>query len=132
MPDGERSLYVMLTSKKLQEKKKAPTELHEMDLFIGCLYALTQSSKKGGIVCVFNKQSDGLFPAPDLGRIGSEHWCFKELLRHWTFAEAPNGVEEDTLDYFWDTDQFMHCFHEHYCTYFEHSWKVTVDKRIFW
>eukprot|EP00957_Ditylum_brightwellii_P004282 325263-Ditylum_brightwellii.AAC.1 len=75
-------------------------DLCEMDLFIGCLYALTQASKISGIGCAVNKQNDGLFPAPGLGRFGLEHWHFKELLSNWTFAEAPDGVEKDTLDYY--------------------------------
>eukprot|EP00957_Ditylum_brightwellii_P150763 11479363-Ditylum_brightwellii.AAC.1 len=126
MPDGERSLYVRLTSKKHSENKKAPTDLHEMDIFIGCFYAMTQASKKIGIASAFNKQSDGLFPAPDLGRFGLEHWCFKELLSHWTFAEAPDGVEEDALGCCWDTDQLIHYFNKHYSTDFKHGWKVTM------
>eukprot|EP00957_Ditylum_brightwellii_P139981 10666317-Ditylum_brightwellii.AAC.1 len=75
MPNEERSLYVRLASKKLQDSY---------------LYTLKQASEKGGIVCAFNKQSDGLFPAQDLARFDLEHWCFKELLTHWAFAEAPN------------------------------------------
>eukprot|EP00957_Ditylum_brightwellii_P088978 6775577-Ditylum_brightwellii.AAC.1 len=103
MPDGERSLYVRLTSKKLQENNKAPTNLQKIDLFVASLYALTRASKKGGIVCAFNKQSD----------------------------EAPDSVEEDTLDYYWNTDQLIHCFNKYYHTNSEHSWKATMDERIF-
>eukprot|EP00957_Ditylum_brightwellii_P135704 10348768-Ditylum_brightwellii.AAC.1 len=83
MPTGERSLWVRLTSEKLKANGKAPTDFQEMDLFI--------APKKGGLCCAFEKRSDGLFPAPDLGKFGLEHWCFKELLSHWTFAEVPNG-----------------------------------------
>eukprot|EP00957_Ditylum_brightwellii_P209998 15364463-Ditylum_brightwellii.AAC.1 len=64
----------------------------------GCLYALIKASKKGSIVCAFNKKSDGLFPVQGLGRLCLEHWHFKELLSHWTFAEDPDGVDKDTLD----------------------------------
>eukprot|EP00957_Ditylum_brightwellii_P067535 5126993-Ditylum_brightwellii.AAC.1 len=91
MPTGERSLWVKLTSEKLKANEKAPTNLQEMDLFIGCLFPVIQAPKKGGLCHPFEKQSDGLFPAPDLGRFGLEHCCFKELLSHWTFAEVPNG-----------------------------------------
>eukprot|EP00957_Ditylum_brightwellii_P062014 4706582-Ditylum_brightwellii.AAC.1 len=102
-----------------------------MDLFIGCLYALTHASKKGDTVHAFNRQSDGRFPEPDLERFGLKHWCFKELLSHLTFAEASDGVEEDTLYYYWDTDQLIHCFNEHYHTKFKYGWKVIADERIF-
>ena len=38
-----------------------------MKLFLGILFAVTQASKKGGIVRVFDLCSDGFFPDPDLG-----------------------------------------------------------------
>eukprot|EP00957_Ditylum_brightwellii_P101062 7702609-Ditylum_brightwellii.AAC.1 len=67
MSTDERSLWVRLTSEKLKANGKAITDLQEMGLFIGRLFVVTQAPKKGGLFCAFQKRSDGLFPAPDLG-----------------------------------------------------------------
>eukprot|EP00957_Ditylum_brightwellii_P170835 13003018-Ditylum_brightwellii.AAC.1 len=93
MPNGEVALWVRLTNKKLRANNKAETGIIEMNMFLGCLFAVTQEPRKG---------------------------------------EVPNGVEEDKLDYYWDADQYVGHFNEHYKVNFKHGWKVTVDEYIFW
>eukprot|EP00957_Ditylum_brightwellii_P184727 14069534-Ditylum_brightwellii.AAC.1 len=87
MPSGEVTLWVRFTNRKLRANNKAEADIIEMNMFLGYLFAVTQAPRKGGVLRAFDKQSDGLYPAPNLGRFGLDHWHFKELLSHWTFAE---------------------------------------------
>ena len=50
-----------------------------MKLFLGVLFSVAQSPKKGVIMRSFDVCSYGLFPAPDLGNFGLKHWRFKEF-----------------------------------------------------
>ena len=45
----------------------------EMKLFLGKLFSVIKSPKKGGIVCEFDVCSDGLFTDPHLGKFGLKH-----------------------------------------------------------
>eukprot|EP00957_Ditylum_brightwellii_P187400 14272227-Ditylum_brightwellii.AAC.1 len=100
--------------------------------FLGCFYAFTQGPKKGGVLHTFEEHSDGLFPAPNLGRFGLKHWHWKELYKHLTYATVPCGANEDELDPNWATDQMVDQLNQHYCDNFNHGWKVIKDKQIFW
>ena len=51
-----------------------------MKAFVGSLFALTKSSKVGGIRKVFEEITDGLFPAQDLGCFGLRYRRFYEIL----------------------------------------------------
>ena len=43
----------------------------------------------------FDVCSYGILPAPDLGKFGLKHWCFKELFYYWTWATLDDGDNED-------------------------------------
>eukprot|EP00957_Ditylum_brightwellii_P064409 4888433-Ditylum_brightwellii.AAC.1 len=103
-----------------------------MRKFLGIFHAMIQAPKKGGVGHVFDRYSDGIYPAPDLGWFGLKHWCFKELLACWTYTEVPEGIPEEDLDTYWATDQLVDHFNKHCHNNFEHGWLVTVDERIFW
>eukprot|EP00957_Ditylum_brightwellii_P202101 15328594-Ditylum_brightwellii.AAC.1 len=49
-----------------------------------------------------------------------------------TYAELAPGMTGDGMDPYWKIDQLLERFNDHYRRKFEHGWKVTVDKRIFW
>ena len=132
LPQGEMALWARLTSKALIDEGLQATTEDEMWRFVGCLGALTQSSKKGGVKKAFATESDGLFPALDLGRFGLKYWRWKELWRCWTFAELPEGMDESDMDPYWATDQLIERFNKHYTENFEHGFEITVDERIFW
>eukprot|EP00957_Ditylum_brightwellii_P174226 13264881-Ditylum_brightwellii.AAC.1 len=70
MPDGEIKRWVRLTSRELVKNKKSTTNLVEMYTFIACILAVIQVPKKGTITQAFDKNNDGLFPAPNLGHFG--------------------------------------------------------------
>ena len=74
--------------------------------------------------------SDGFFTAPDLLKPVLKHWCFKELFSYWKYATLDDGDNEDQSDPYWETDQILQRFNDHYKNKFEHRWKVTVDERI--
>eukprot|EP00957_Ditylum_brightwellii_P088443 6736497-Ditylum_brightwellii.AAC.1 len=82
MTNGEVVLGVKLTSRKLRVNDKAETDIIKMNMIVSCLFAVTQAPRKGGVLHAFDKQSDDLYPAPNLGRFGLEHWRFKELFNH--------------------------------------------------
>eukprot|EP00957_Ditylum_brightwellii_P001203 94625-Ditylum_brightwellii.AAC.1 len=97
-------------------------------MFAACLLAVTQAPKKDGIVWVFDENNNGLFPAPNFGRHGLKHWQFKEIFAHLEYAELPPGVSEDNqMDSYWQTDQLIHRFNEHYHKNFDHGWKVICN-----
>ena len=73
-----------------------------MKLVLGVLFAVTQASKKGGIVREFHVCSDGLSPAPDLGNSGLKHWRFTELFSCWIYATLDDGDNEDQADPYWE------------------------------
>ena len=62
----------------------------------------------------FDVFSDGLFPAPDLGKIGLKHWRFKELFYYWTYATLDDGDNEGQAYPYWETDQIVKLFNDHY------------------
>ena len=103
-----------------------------MKLSLGILFAVTQAPKKGGIMRSFDVCSDGLFPAPDLGKFGLEHWRFKELFSYWKYATLDYCDNEYQADPSWATYQMTQRFNDHYKNNFEHGCKVTVDERILW
>ena len=98
MPKGEIELWVQLTTKSLVGAKFPGTTLAEMKIFLACLLALTQGRKKGGIKKAFEPETDGLFPASDLGRFGIKYYRFKQILTHWTFAAASEVTDGSSLD----------------------------------
>eukprot|EP00957_Ditylum_brightwellii_P114122 8700376-Ditylum_brightwellii.AAC.1 len=100
--------------------------------FMGVLYAITQSPRKGRVVGAFKETSDGLFPSPNLGHFGLKHWHFKELFSNWPYATIPQNVREQELDVYWATGQFIEQFNLHYKINFEHGWLVTIDEQISW
>ena len=59
--------WITWTKIKIKRHGKLLTNEKEMKLFLGILFAVTQASKKGGIVRAFDLCSDGFFPDPDLG-----------------------------------------------------------------
>eukprot|EP00957_Ditylum_brightwellii_P180309 13735663-Ditylum_brightwellii.AAC.1 len=59
MPNSEVALCVKRTNRKLGANKKAETDIIEMNMFLGCLFAVTQAPRKGCVSCAFDKQSDG-------------------------------------------------------------------------
>eukprot|EP00957_Ditylum_brightwellii_P085859 6531542-Ditylum_brightwellii.AAC.1 len=132
MSNGEIELWVRLTSREFVKNKKSATNLVEMYRFIACIFAVKQEPKKGGIIRAFDESNDGLFPALNLGRFGLKHWCWKEKIQHWTYAELAPGMTEDDMDPYWKTVQLIEHLNNHYRRNFEHGWKVTVDERIFW
>ena len=133
LPEGEMELWARLTSVGLEKAGKAPTTADEMWKFLGVLSAVSQASKKGGVEKAFETESDGLFPALDLGRFGLKFWRWKQLWQHWTFGEKPEGVAEEDLDPYWETDQLIERFNNHYTDVcFEHGYEFTIDERMFW
>ena len=103
-----------------------------MKLILGIFFAVTQEPKKGRIMRAFDECSDGLFPAPELGKIGLKHWRFKELFYFWTYATLDSGNNEDQAYTYQATYKTVQQFNDHYNNNFEHGWKVTVDERISW
>ena len=85
------------------------------------LFALTQAPKKGGIVCAFDVCSDGIFPAPDLGKFGLKHWRFKELFYYWTYATLDDCDNGDETDPYWETYQMVQRFNDKYKNEFENG-----------
>eukprot|EP00957_Ditylum_brightwellii_P100827 7684864-Ditylum_brightwellii.AAC.2 len=57
----------------LQLNNKDETDIIEMRKFMGVLYVITQSSRKGRVIGAFKEESDGLFPAPKHGWFGLKH-----------------------------------------------------------
>ena len=78
----------------------------------------------------FDVCSDGLFPAPDLGKFGLKHWCFKQLFYYWEYATLDNGDNEYQEYPYWETDKMLQRFNDHYRNKFYNGWKVTVEKWI--
>ena len=72
-----------------------------MKKFLGIFFDFTQGPKKGGIVCVFDVSSDGLFPTLIPEKIGLKHWGSKELFYYWKYATLDDGDNEDQADPFW-------------------------------
>ena len=70
LPRNEFEIWCKETSKNLIEKKRSPIDVNKMKRFIGCMFAITQGRKVGGITKCFENISDGLFPAMDLGCFG--------------------------------------------------------------
>ena len=95
-------------------------------------FSVTQSPNKVGIFCESDVCSDGLFPAPNLGKFGFKHWRFKEMFSYQTYGTLDNGDNEGQADTYWVTYQMLKQFNDHHKNKFEHGWKVTVDERIFW
>ena len=57
---------------------------------------MTQIRKVGGFTKAFEKSSDGLFPAQDLGQFGMALRQFQEIMQYWEFAdESLDGVDKD-------------------------------------
>ena len=110
IPVGEMELWVRLTSDSLQEAGKERTSADEMWRFVGILGAVSQATKKGGVEKAFERESDGLFPALDLGRFGLKFWRWKQLWQHWTFGQKPEGVAEEDLDPFCEEDRLVERF----------------------
>ena len=69
-PRNEIQLWYKETSKNLVAKKRSAIDVDEMKKFIGCLFAIRQRRKVGGITKCFESITDGLFPAIDLGQFG--------------------------------------------------------------
>ena len=132
IPEGEFELWTRLTSTELVKGNKPATTLPEMKMFIGCMFAFTQSSKVGGMRKAFDEISDGLFPAQNLGRFGLKYRRFCDILSAWTFAELPKDKIEKDMDVYWRSDQLIDRFNEHYAKNFTHGSYVNVDERIFW
>ena len=103
-----------------------------MKKFLGIFFAVTQGTKKGETVCAFDVCSDGLFTAPDLGKLGLEHLRFKDLFSYWTYSTLDTGDIEDQEDPYGEKYQILQQFNDHYKNNFEHGWKVMVDEQIFW
>lgn len=120
------------TSARLHDAGRARLRPKEMEHFLGCLIAQHRSSKIGGVGKSFEVESDGLFPATNLGRFGMSHNRFKEIYRFWTFASPTKCGNVDTTDPYWDTDQLDDRFNDHYAMYFNHARDVNIDERMFW
>ena len=103
-----------------------------MKLFLGISFSVTQAPNKVGIVRAFDECSDGLFPAPNLVKFGLKHWRFKGLFSFCEYAALDDGNNEDQADPYWETDQMVQRFNDHYNINFDHGWKVTVYELIFW
>ena len=131
LPRNEFRLWSQLTSKNLIKKNKLAVEEKEMRMFIGCLFACTQSRKVGGITKTFESNSDGLFAAQDLGRFGMKLRRFQDIMSCWEFAdENAEGVDKDDL--YWKTEQLFDRFNSRYACIVTHGTYVNVDERIFW
>ena len=101
-PLGELELWAKLTSNKLKSSKKNPVSFNEMLRFVGYLFAMTQIRKVGGVTKAFEKSSDGLFPAQDLGRFGMTCRQFQEIMQYWEFAdESDDNVDDTDADPYW-------------------------------
>ena len=65
---------------KTEEGWQAFDQLERNENFLGILFAVTKGTNKGGIMRAFYVCSDGLFPAPDLGKFvlknGASKSCF--------------------------------------------------------
>ena len=131
LPANELQLWVTHTNPVLASKNLNPTNIIEMKHLLGVILAITQSSKVGGIGKAFEVQSDGLFPAANLGRFGMSHKRFKEVFNNWVFGDF-SLEDEDNLDAYWETDQLIDRFNEHYKGSFHHSFRVNCDERMWW
>ena len=131
LPDNELEIWCAETSKNLLKEKKHEVDVREMKLFLGCLFAVTQGRKVGGITKCFETVGDGLFPASDLGRFGMNLRRFQAIMKCLEFADC-NADGVDTSDVYWRTEQLFHRFNEHYAKIITHGTYVNVDERIFW
>ena len=77
IPGGELGKWITWKNIKLKKDSKLLTNEKEMKFFLGILFYVTKAPNKGGIVNEFDVFSDGLFTAPELGKFGLKHWCFK-------------------------------------------------------
>ena len=131
LPKNELKSWAEYTSKNLRSLRKPPIDETEMKLFVGCLFACTQTRKVGGITKAFETVSDGLFPAQDLGRFGLKLRRFQDIMRCWEFADdSAEGVDID--DDYWRTEKLFDRFNNHYAKLVTHGTYVNVDERIFW
>ena len=131
LPEGEFELWSRFTSKNLKNKGQKEIGVDEMKLFVGCMFACTQTRKVGGITKAFEIVSDGLFPAQDLGKYGMSLRRFQYVMNCWEFAdEEAEGV--DTTDLYWRTEQLFDRFNNRYASIITHGSYVNVDERIFW
>ena len=101
-----------------------------MKNFLGIFFDVTQGPKKGGIVCVFDVCSDGLFHSHDLGNFGLKHCRFKQLFSYWTYDTVDDGDNEDQSDPYWSTDQIVQQLNDNYKNNFEHGGKISVYEHI--
>ena len=129
LPKNELDIWCTETSKNLLKEKKKAIDVDEMKVFIGCLFAITQGRKVGGITKCFESITDGLFPPLDLGRFGMKLRQFQSIMSCLEYADKSKADENDT---YWRTEQLFHCFNDHYATIVTYGTYVNVDERIFW
>ena len=121
----------MWKNTKLNRDGKLLTNEKEMRLFLGIIFSVTKAPKKGVFVSEFNVCSDGIIPASDLEIFGLKHWRFKKLFSHWIYDTLDDGDNAYQPYPYWETNQMVQHFNDHYRNNFEHGSNVTVDEGVF-
>ena len=89
--------------------------------FLGIFFAVTQVRNKGVIVRVFGVCSDGLFPDPNMDFFYWKTDSSKSCFLIWTYSTLDDGDNEDQADPYWEKDQMVQQFNDHYKNNFEHG-----------
>eukprot|EP00957_Ditylum_brightwellii_P032832 2488907-Ditylum_brightwellii.AAC.1 len=58
------------------------------------LYAVTQSSRKDGVIGALKKKVMVFSQLQNLGQFGLKHWNFKELFSNWSYATVPQNMNK--------------------------------------